>query len=225
MNQILERISKTLKLGTNNSNENEAQSAILAAQRLMAKYHISQEDINDFLNENENLDAEVIEEKADSETNNVKWKRSLMITIAKNFRCDVYYNRGKLVIVGEKEDILICKRIYLYAKQAILNSFKIFFKDNFAIYAENASMRNKCKRQYAMGFIRGLSEKFEKQKVNSELALVVVNPNVKKYLNNINFTGVHRSRRSYITNSECYEEGKRNGRNLADIDTSIDNVA
>ena len=41
MNQILEKISKALRLGTNNSNTNEAQNAILAAQRLMAKYKIS----------------------------------------------------------------------------------------------------------------------------------------------------------------------------------------
>ena len=49
MNQILEKISKTLKLGKHNSNENEAQAAILAAQRIMAKYKITEEDINDFL--------------------------------------------------------------------------------------------------------------------------------------------------------------------------------
>ena len=102
MNQILEKISKALKLGTNNTNEHEAQSAILAAQRLMAKYKISEEEINEFLNENEKKEDKVIEEKAENEMNNKKWKRRLMITIAKNFRCDVYYNNKKLVIVGAK---------------------------------------------------------------------------------------------------------------------------
>lgn len=222
MNQILDKISKTLKLGTNNNNENEAQSAILAAQRLMAKYHISQEDINDFINENENTDTEVIEERAENEMNNDKWKRRLMVTIAKNFRCDVYYYGGKLVIVGAKEDILISKRIYLYAKQSILNSFKKFYKENYDPYAVNSSMRNKYKREFAFGFINGLREKFEEQKANSELSLVVVNPNVKEYLNNINFTGVHRSRSSYITNNYCFEEGKRKGKSLADIDTQVE---
>lgn len=225
MNQILDKISKTLKLGTNNSNENEAQSAILAAQRLMAKYHISQEDINDFINENENTDTEVIEEKAENKMNNDKWKRRLMVTIAKNFRCDVYYHGGKLVIVGAKEDILISKRIYLYAKQSILNSFKKFYKENYEPYATDNSMRNKYKREFAFGFINGLREKFEEQKANSELALVVVNPNVKEYLNKINFSGVHRSRSSYITNNYCFEEGKRKGKNLADIDTRVEGVA
>ena len=127
MNQILEKISKTLQLGTNNNNENEAQSAILAAQRLMAKYQITQEDVDTFLNENESKDTEVITEKAENEMNNDKWKRRLMIVIAKNFRCDVYYQNKKLIVVGAKEDIQISKRVYLYAKQAILNSFKIFF--------------------------------------------------------------------------------------------------
>lgn len=227
MNQILDRISKALRLGKDNNNEHEAQAAILAAQRLMAKYKISEEEINDFLNENEKQEQDntVTEENADNETNNDKWKRRLMVTIAKNFRCDVYYHGGKLVIVGAKEDILISKRVYLYAKQAILNSFKTFFKNNYETYLINNSMRNKYKREYAFGFIKGLSEKFEEQKANSELSLVVVNPNVKDYLSNINFTGVHRSRASYITDSYCFEEGKRNGKRLADIDTRVEGVA
>lgn len=225
MNQILDKISKALRLGNNNTNENEAQSAILAAQRLMAKYHVSEEDVNDFLNENEKQDAQVIEENADNEMNNDKWKRRLMITISKNFRCDVFYRGGKLIIVGAKEDILVSKRVYLYAKQAILNSFKQFFKENYENYSINNSIRNKYKREFAFGFIKGLSEKFEEQKADSELSLVVVNPKVKEYLNNINFRGFYRSRNSYITDSYCYELGKRTGKNLADIDTRIDKSA
>lgn len=225
MNQILDRISKALRLGTNNSNENEAQNAILAAQRLMAKYHISQEDVNDFLSENENKSTEIIEENAESEMNNDKWKRRLMITIAKNFRCSIFYRSGKLILVGAKEDILISKRVYLYAKQAILNNFKIFFKENYELYAVNSSIRNKYKREYALGFIKGLSEKFEMQKANSELSLVVVNQDVKEYFKNIKFSGVRRDRNSYITDTYCFQEGKRKGKNLADIDSQVEGVA
>lgn len=225
MNQILDRISKALRLGTNNSNENEAQNAILAAQRLMAKYHISQEDVNDFLSENENRGTEVIEENAENEMNNDKWKRRLMITIAKNFRCDVFYRGGKLILVGAKDDILISKRVYLYAKQAILKNFKTFFKENYELYAVNSSIRNKYKREYALGFIKGLSEKFEMQKANSELSLVVINPDVKEYFKNIKFSGVHRDRSSYITDTYCFQEGKRKGKNLADIDSQVEGVA
>lgn len=225
MNQILEKISKALRLGTNNSNQNEAQSAILAAQRLMAKYRISQEEIDDFINEKDNQDTQVIEENAEKEMNNEKWKKRLMITIAQNFRCDVYYKGGKLVIVGAKEDILISKRVYLYAKQAILNTFKKFFKENYDLSFKDDSFRNKCKRDYAYGFIKGLSQKFEEQKAKSEMSLVVINPDVKTYLDNINFTGVFRGRRTRIDSNYCYEEGKYNGRTLADIDSQMEGVA
>ena len=225
MNQILERISKTLKLGTNNNNENEAQSAILAAQRLMAKYHISQEEINDFLNECDNKESQVIEEKADKEMNNEKWKKRLMITIAKNFRCDVYYYGGKLIIVGAEEDILISKRVYLYAKQAILNSFKKFFNENYERTSSNDNFRNRCKRDFAYGFVRGLSKKFEEQKANSEMSLVVVNPKVKEYFSNINFSGVYRGKSTKIESSYCFREGEYKGRTLADIDTRMEGVA
>ena len=224
MNQILEKISKALRLGTNNSNTNEAQNAILAAQRLMAKYKISEEDVNSFLNENEKEDKKIIEENSENEINNDKWKRLLLITIAKNFRCDVYYRGGKLVIVGAKEDILISKRVYLYAKQSILNNFKVFFKENYEVEFLTNSSRNKYKRDFALGFIKGLSEKFEEQKSNSELSLVVINPKVKEYLKNINFTGVHHNRTSYIYDNCCYQEGKRKGKSLADIDTELEGV-
>lgn len=224
MNQILEKISKTLRLGTNNNNKNEAQNAILAAQKLMAKYHINQEEIDAFLNENESKDTEVITEKAENEMNNDKWKRRLMIVIAKNFRCDVYYQNRKLIIVGAKEDIQISKRVYLYAKQAILNSFKTFFKQNYNVDILTPSDRNKYKREYAFGFIKGLSEKFEEQKAKSELSLVVTNQDVIEYMKNIRFNGFHRSRTAYITNSYCYDEGKRKGRNLADIDTQVEGI-
>lgn len=222
MNQILEKISKTLQLGTNNNNENEAQSAILAAQRLMAKYHITQEEIDDFINESTNQTAEVVEKNTENEINNEKWKQRLMIIIARNFRCDVYYHGENLRIVGEEEDILIAKRIYLYAKQAILNNFKIFFKEHYGHLSSDNTFRNKCKRDYAYGFIKGLSEKFENQKVNSEISLVVVNPNVKQHLNNINFSGIHHSRRVCINSTNSYQEGQEKGRNLADIDTQME---
>ena len=224
MNQVLDKIAKALNLGTNNSNENEAQSAILAAQRLMAKYHISQEEVNDFINDNDSQDTEVIEERGENELNNDKWKRLLMVTIAKNFRCDVFYRGGKIILVGEKDDIQISKRVYLYAKQAILNNFKKFFKENYQTAIIYNSTRNKYKRDYELGFIKGLSEKFEIQKANSEMSLVVVNQNVKEYLKKINFSGVRHNRPTSLSDTYCYREGKREGRNLADIDTRMEGV-
>lgn len=221
MNQILEKISKALELANNNSNENEAQNAILAAQRLMAKHHITQEELDDFINEDTNQASEVIEENAENEINNEKWKRNLMIILAKNFRCDTYFHGQKLIIVGENEDILITKRVYLYAKQAILNNFKTTFQEKYENRITDNTFRNKCKKDYAYGFIRGLYEKLEVQKANSEVGLIVVNQNVKEHLSNIKFSGVHRSRKVCVTNSYCYEEGRKKGKNLADIDTQM----
>ena len=63
MNQILDRISKALRLGKDNNNENEAQAAILAAQRLMAKYKISEEEVNDFLDKNEKKKTKLLKKK------------------------------------------------------------------------------------------------------------------------------------------------------------------
>ena len=222
MNQALERISKTLELANNNSNKNEAQNAILAAQRLMAKYHLSQEDVNDFVSEKENQDSKVIEEKAADETNNEKWKRRLMVTIAQNFRCDVYHFNRKLMLVGASEDIDITKRVYLYAKHSVSSSFKAFFDNKYGHMYVDATFRNKCKRDFAYGFINGLNEKFKEQKSNKEMALIVVNPKVEEYFETINFSGVFHSRRTKIEDSYCYSEGHKKGKTLADIDTQME---
>ena len=221
MNQVLDKISKTLELGTNNSNENEAQNAILIAQRLMAKYHISQEDIDNFINENDKKDNEVIEESAENEVNNDKWKRQLMLIIARNFRCDLYYKEKRIMIVGEPDDIQIAKRVYLYAKNAILKGFKEYLRKNYNYCNIDDTTKKRYKRDYAYGFVNGLLQKFNEQKADSELAMVVVNQDVKVYMSNLHLGGIKRNKRVYIQNSKSYEQGRIHGKNLVDIDTSV----
>ena len=100
MNQVLDKIAKALNLGTNNSNENEAQSAILAAQRLMAKYHISQEEVNDFINDNVKLKNEYVGIIHGRSSNILRDKAHEILKLNKNvdsFKVDIF-NPGMTIV-------------------------------------------------------------------------------------------------------------------------------
>lgn len=68
---IRSTIRKLLAL-SNSSNENEAQSALTKAQELLAKYHLSMDEIKDA-----DVDHNVIEETADRKAHRTPWKRRL----------------------------------------------------------------------------------------------------------------------------------------------------
>lgn len=45
--KIIEKIKKALALANNNKNPNEAQAAMLMAQKMMAKYHIEMQELEE----------------------------------------------------------------------------------------------------------------------------------------------------------------------------------
>lgn len=133
--KIIEKIKKVLELSKNNPSIEEAKSAAIKAQRLMAEYHISMSEI-EAIEDTENI----VEERIDVGTGN-KWKYTLSsIThgsdspqlaafyknaersevqantpqlaagkfIAKNFRCKYfYYGKSSVVFYGYEEDAKI----------------------------------------------------------------------------------------------------------------------
>lgn len=49
--EVIEKVKKILALAENNPNENEALAAALKAQKMMAKFHIQEEDLRDEVTE------------------------------------------------------------------------------------------------------------------------------------------------------------------------------
>ena len=100
--KIIEKIKKVLELSKNNPSIEEAKSAAIKAQRLMAEYHISMSEI-EAIEDTENI----VEERIDVGTGN-KWKYTLSSIIAKNFRCKYfYYGKSSVVFYGYEEDAKI----------------------------------------------------------------------------------------------------------------------
>lgn len=171
--KVIDKIRKLLALATS-SNENEAQSAMLMAQKLMAQHNIEMSQVEDAP-----IDHEVIEEEADKKRHRTKWKRSLADVCANNFNCDIFF-RGHgsyaTIFVGKKESIEICKTVYNAAVMFIDKEFSKYWNEegkwlpwlNGTLRERNLSDSIIMKDSYARGFIRRLREKFEEQKVKAE---------------------------------------------------------
>lgn len=169
--KMIEKIKKLISLSENNSNEAEAQSALLKAQELLLQYKIEMKEIKD------TKKVKIIEAVTNCSAN-TSWARALGGIISDNFRC-MFFFRGtskrdyKLVFMGEEDDAMVAQSMYDYAFTWV--------NKNSSKYATN--MRNKhgivkgIKQDYILGFISGLKSKFDEQiKSNESYAMVVVPP-------------------------------------------------
>ena len=164
--KMIEKVKKILALAENNPSQEEALSAALQAQRLMAKYNIHEDDVElDEIKENE-IDSVFSEQKHDSSFHS--WRKQLATVIAKNFRCKCYLRRGDVVFRGFKADAEIALEVYLalYAIGDKLGSQK---------YKEELSRTGSGKGVYTsftLGFVLGVEEALNQQCT----ALLVITP-------------------------------------------------
>lgn len=107
--KIINKIKKVLELSKNNPSEKEAQAAALKAQKLMAEYHISMEEVSGI------EDSENISEECTNVGTGNKWKYRLSTIIARNFRCQhFYYGKSTVVFYGYKTDAEIATETFKY---------------------------------------------------------------------------------------------------------------
>lgn len=158
--KIIAKIKKVLELSRNNPSEEEAKSAALKAQKLMAEYHISMSEVDEV----EDIDS--IVEKSVSIGTGSKWKYTLAGIIAKNFRCrHFFYGKSTVVFYGYEVDAEIAAE-----------TFKFLFKTgnkaatNFYNKMRNEAVRcgrffdgTGIKNCFLVGFLEGISEVLDKQ--------------------------------------------------------------
>lgn len=166
-----------LSLGENNSNENEAQSAILKAQKMMAKHGLSMGEVEFSENGKENG----VEEINLTKFYNIKrWHWELADIIASNFRCIWYKSRPKdgkrsIKFIGLKEDLEIAKAVYFFAVESI-EYFKTLDMIKFKRQNRDKKYGKGDENDYINGYLKGLKEKLAEQKAKKEFALVLVTP-------------------------------------------------
>ncbi|MFT8878873.1 MAG: DUF2786 domain-containing protein [Oenococcus sp.] len=163
-----ENIIRKIKglLNKSEGNDDEAQSALVLAQRLMLKYKIDEEQVQG---------ADLIANSIDEEKVTVYkslhyWEDQLASVIANNFRVKMYYqNKGSYKSIryyGFDKDRVLAKEVFIIAYEALLAHSKKYlnrwYEKNF--YVERTrKTSNYLLESYRVGFVEGLSEAFDKQ--------------------------------------------------------------
>lgn len=149
--KVIGTITKLLELSKNNPSEEEAQSALLKAQELIAKHNVHVE----------SSDAEVI--TYSQEICNSKWnmgfRKPLAKVISDNFRCRYYLYNGSIVFLGRSYDAKIAKDAFEYAYEYAMKEANKMYNKAYSMGLETKGVFN----SYTLGFIRGMSEKFGEQ--------------------------------------------------------------
>lgn len=169
--KIILKVQNLLELAYDAPNDEEGQSAILMAQKLMVKHNLAMSDIQKIHKNN------IGETVAASEYRMVWWKEKLAGILGANFRCKVIRQRKvdegitKMIFFGYDSDAEYCTKVYegavLYLEYRLKRLFPTITKARWKDY----------KKSYLFGFLTGLNERFEKQTQSSEkFALMVQVP-------------------------------------------------
>lgn len=123
MKDIIDKVKHMLKkTATNGATEEEAQSSLLMAQKMMAKYGLSLSDVQDVAEKKEVVVGGTAENSKVERY--VWWKGRLASILADNFRCYSYftsYGNGKMEVqfLGMKNDVELTVELYKYATKAV----------------------------------------------------------------------------------------------------------
>ena len=153
--KIIEKIKNLMELAQDNPSDEEGQTALLMAQKLMLKHdiHLSQVETHD---EPEKFETGVSVGKSGKRV--AWWEKEVSVVIATNFRCYVinqrnpYLRSSEILFFGEKEDSITAAKIY----EAALIYLRYRLK---RLPIKTPEFKN----SYLMGFIISLQERFEKQ--------------------------------------------------------------
>ncbi|MCI1478100.1 MAG: DUF2786 domain-containing protein [Clostridium beijerinckii] len=221
MEDIIFKIQRLLAL-SKSSNENEAQNAMMMAQRLLVKYKLSIKDVEQYKKDFIKVD----ENRTGIKFRGSNWKANLSKIIADNFGCYLFYRTGKtheICFYGKEEDVIICNIVLEYAIKSInSNGDKLIKKLK---HDRRRKHFNGIKNDYALGFVKGLDERFKEQlKSNEEWALVLVKDQVvidsyKSFSSNF---GTIQTQVNFNKHLFAFKLGKEDGKNF-DISNKIEN--
>lgn len=222
--KIVDKIRNLLELAEDGKNDEESQTALLMAQKLMLKYRLTQQDIV------ETTSQEVIVKSLSKYKKIFWWEKILATIIADNFRVLHYLQSNKLphqkttqhkiMLMGLEEDVLLAYETYHFATKAM----KYYMKHHLDAEANGEIERKELRKSYMQGFMDGLADKFSQQKEqlqkeNEAYALVVKVPDSVQEKFKQQVTGKvtfvpPRSNKSIASYHEGFNKGKKF--NLAD---------
>ncbi|MBG9988195.1 DUF2786 domain-containing protein [Aerococcaceae bacterium DSM 111176] len=179
--KILTKIKNLLTLAEDGNNDEESQTALLMAQKLMLKYKISQDELSD-------TGVQKIIIKSLSVYKRLYWWEKVLVQIiADNFRVLFYIQsnrlphqnsvRRKLVLMGYPEDVELAYEVFHLAAEAMKFYSTKYIEDTTDSNESPATLR----KSYYRGFLDGLDEKYKKQREemiaeNEKYAMIIQTP-------------------------------------------------
>lgn len=171
-NKVIFKIQNLLELAYDAPNDEEGQTALLMAQKLMVKHNLSMNDITTTQTKNK-----IGETVGTWEYRMPWWQEKLAAILGENFRCKTIRRRAfdegitQMIFFGYQSDAELCTKVYegaiLYLKYRLKRLFPTISKARWKDY----------KKSYLLGFLEGLDQRFKAQVQSSEeLALMVQVP-------------------------------------------------
>lgn len=162
-NKIIEKIQNLLELAYDAPNDEEGQTALLMAQRLMVKHNLSMNDLT-----NSKTQKDIGETIGTWEYRLPWWKEKLAGILGENFRCKTIRRRlpedgiTQIIFFGYQSDAEFCSKVYegalLYLKYRLKRLFPIVSRARWKDY----------KKSYLLGFLNGIDQRFQDQAQSSE---------------------------------------------------------
>lgn len=174
---IIEKIKNLLELSANNSNENEAKSAMLMAQKLMAKHDISSDALDTQSSEIEDIIEVSPEHKWDA-----GFRKPLACIISENYKCKCFMRGNQVIFIGHESDAIIARAAFEFAYKFIQRRGNALYEQ----YRNNGMTTRGVFNSYAVGFLKGLREVLEAQ---STALMIVVPQDVVDEFNAHKFAG------------------------------------
>ena len=170
--KIIEKIQNLLELAYDAPDDEEGQTALLMAQKLMVKHNLSMSDVTTVKTKNN-----IGEAVGTWEYRLPWWQEQLAAILGKNFRCQTIRRRKmdegitQVIFFGYQSDTELCTRVYegaiLYLKYRLKRLLPTVTKSRWKDY----------KKSYLLGFLEGLDHRFRDQVQSSEeFALMVQVP-------------------------------------------------
>lgn len=181
--KILEKIRNLLSLAEDGGNDEESQTALLMAQKLMLKHKISQNELN------EGGEQKIVIKSLSVYKRVYWWEKVLVKIIAENFRVMYYMQSNrlphqttvqrKLVLMGYPEDVEFAFEMFTLAAEAMKHYAGLHLKSMEEKHLK--SSQGNIRKSYYQGFMDGLSHKFKLQRdqmssENEKFALMIKTP-------------------------------------------------
>lgn len=160
MNKMLEKVQKLLALAGNNPSEQEAKSAAIKAQKLIAQYNL---DLSAFSSE-EAVQYKLL--KAEHPNNN-GYRGALSAIIAPNFRCKSIYLGTDIHFFGREGDVDTCVSVFNYLYKIMRTNGS---RQERTARKEGRSARGVANCYWA-GFMKGLKDELGAQ--SKALAIII----------------------------------------------------